>query len=80
MSTILDTIADAARKRTARSKQIIPAEEMIRQLYEYYLAYPERMPDEYQYFMTELSQPLERTVCDYIAGMSDHYAIKKPEG
>ena len=30
MSTILDTIADAARKRTARSKQIIPAEEMIR--------------------------------------------------
>ena len=30
MSTILDTIADAARKRTARSKPIIPAEEMVR--------------------------------------------------
>lgn len=30
MSTILDTIADAARKRTARAKQIVPAEEMIR--------------------------------------------------
>ena len=52
------------------------AEEMIRQLFEYYLACPERMPDEYQFFMKELGQPLERTVCDYIAGMSDHYAIR----
>ena len=52
------------------------AEEMIRQLYEHYKAHPEQMPEEYRSFMEDLKQPLERTVCDFIAGMSDQYAIR----
>ena len=52
------------------------AEEMIRQLYEYYKQRPEQMPEEYRYYMEKLGQPLERTVCDFIAGMSDQYAIR----
>ena len=52
------------------------AEEMIRQLYEHYKAHPEQMPEEYRSFMEDLGQPLERTVCDFIAGMSDQYAIR----
>ncbi len=52
------------------------AEEMIRLLYEYFLSHPREMPEEYQYFMNECGQSLERTVCDYIAGMSDQYAIR----
>ena len=34
------------------------------------------MPEEYRFYMDELGQPLERTVCDFIAGMSDQYAIR----
>jgi len=34
------------------------------------------MPEEYQYFMSECKQSIERTVCDYIAGMSDQYAVR----
>ena len=49
---------------------------MIARLYEYFLKYPEQMPEEYRYFMSELDQPIERTVCDYIAGMSDQYAVR----
>ena len=52
------------------------AEEMIRQLYEYYKKRPEQMPEEYRFYMEQLGQPLERTVCDFIAGMSDQYAIR----
>ena len=52
------------------------AEELIRQLYEYYKKRPEQMPEEYRFYMDELGQPLERTVCDFIAGMSDQYAIR----
>ena len=37
------------------------------------------MPEEYQSFMRDLGQPMERTVCDFIAGMSDQYAIKTYE-
>ena len=55
------------------------AEQMIAQLYEYYLRRPEEMPEEYQSFMRDLGQPMERTVCDFIAGMSDQYAIKTYE-
>lgn len=60
---------------SAPKAEEVKAQEMIRQLYEYFCAHPSAMPREYQYFMTELRQPLERTVCDYIAGMSDQYAI-----
>lgn len=52
------------------------AQEMIRQLYEYFRLHSEQLPEEYQYFRTVLGQPLERTVCDYIAGMSDQYAVR----
>ena len=53
------------------------AKELLHSLYDYYLAHSEKMPAEYQYFMNECAQGLERTVCDYIAGMTDQYAIEK---
>ena len=52
------------------------AEAMIGRLYSYFLEHPEQMPEEYRYFMSECKQPIERTVCDYIAGMSDQYAVR----
>lgn len=52
------------------------AEEMIRQLYEYFKLHTELLPEEYRFFMEQCGQPPERTVCDYIAGMSDQYAIR----
>ena len=55
------------------------AEQMIAQLYDYYLSHPEEMPEEYLGFIRDLGEPMERTVCDFIAGMSDQYAIKTYE-
>ena len=51
------------------------AKEMIQRLYEYYYAHPEAIPEDFQ---PQLSfDGMERTVCDYIAGMTDHYAVDK---
>ncbi len=50
---------------------------MIQELYRYYNEYPEQMPEEYQKLMTERGEPRERVVCDYIAGMTDLYSIRK---
>ena len=38
---------------------------------------PELLPEEYKQFLSKY--PVDRVVCDYIAGMSDSYAIDKFE-
>lgn len=51
------------------------AKDMLKQLYEYYVTHPEALPEDFQ---PQLSfDGMERTVCDYIAGMTDNYAVDK---
>lgn len=58
----------------AKSEEV-RAEKMIVVLYEYYMSHPEEMP-ELQKRMIENGTPVYRAVCDYIASMTDRYAIK----
>ena len=51
------------------------AKDMLRRLFEYYYAHPEALPEDFQPQMS--FDGLERTVCDYIAGMTDNYAVDK---
>lgn len=51
------------------------AQQMIVMLYQYYLDNIEKLPAEYHYLMEKRHEKKERVVCDYIAGMSDSYAI-----
>ncbi len=54
------------------------AKAMLQQLFEYYIAHPEALPEDFQ---PQLSfDGMERTVCDYIAGMTDNYAVHKYTG
>lgn len=51
------------------------AKDMLCRMFEYYITHPETMPEDFQ---PQLSfEGLERTVCDYIAGMTDNYAVDK---
>ena len=51
------------------------AKDMLQRLFEYYYAHPEALPED---FHPQLSfDGMERTVCDYIAGMTDNYAVDK---
>ncbi len=51
------------------------ARQMLQQLYEYYYENPDALPDGFQ---PQLSlEGMQRTVCDYIAGMTDKYAVDK---
>ena len=51
------------------------AKDMLRRLYEYYYSHPEAIPADFQ---PQLSfDGMERTVADYIAGMTDNYAVDK---
>lgn len=51
------------------------AEKLVRYLYDYYTADPRLLPDEFK-ALIERGEPEEKAVCDYIAGMSDDYAVK----
>ena len=51
------------------------AKDMLKRLYEYYYKHPEALPVDFQPQMT--FDGMERTVCDYIAGMTDKYAVDK---
>jgi dGTPase len=44
-------------------------------LFSFYLEHPERMPQ--QHAELALRQPRHRVVCDYIAGMTDHFLLRQ---
>jgi len=50
---------------------------LIRELFEFLIAHPDRMPA--AYLEDSAGQPLHRQVCDYIAGMTDGYFIRTCE-
>ena len=53
------------------------AENIVKELFLYYMEHPERLPNEYVERMWYTGETQERSVCDYIAGMTDQYAISK---
>ncbi|MFR5601777.1 MAG: deoxyguanosinetriphosphate triphosphohydrolase [Lachnospiraceae bacterium] len=55
------------------------AQQLIVDLYEYYMDHVDRLPKEYIRMMETRGEKKERVVCDYIAGMSDSYAIDQFE-
>ena len=50
---------------------------MITNLYEYYVRNPKLLPKGYLDTVERRGESKERAVCDYIAGMTDSYAVKK---
>ena len=52
------------------------AKEMLERLFRYYMKQPQQMPVQYT-DMIAAGEKQDRAVCDYIAGMTDQYAIEK---
>lgn len=52
------------------------AEKMVKNLYGYYMDQIENLPNEYLMLMDAGKGSKERIICDYIAGMTDNYAVK----
>lgn len=51
------------------------AERVIKEVYAYFAEHPELIPEEYSCLYFEKKENLPRIVVDYIAGMSDRYAL-----
>ena len=57
----------------------IKAINMITNLYNYYVEHTEALPELYLDAIEKRKESRERVVCDYIAGMTDTYAVEKFE-
>jgi len=62
---------------SAAKKDETKAQNIVKQLYEYIKENPEHLPDEYSRMLSKFD--IDRVVCDYVAGMTDRYAVKKFE-
>jgi dGTPase len=51
------------------------ARRVVRFLFEHYLAHPEALTSDF----TRPEDPLVRRVADYVAGMTDHFALRAAE-
>ncbi len=53
------------------------AERLLEQLFIYYEQHPEYLPQEYLIRLEKMNEPSYLVICDYIAGMTDRYAVSK---
>lgn len=72
MEALLEFLFATVYKNPVVKSEESKAEEMLATLYRHYTANPDELPDGYR---DETRGSIERRVCDYIAGMSDVYAV-----
>ena len=51
------------------------ADRVLRALFEAYIAEPAQLPDSIRERVDAMGEPIERPICDYIAGMTDRFAL-----
>ena len=51
------------------------AQDMLQALFEYFQKHPDELPDDFQSIRAE--EGVDRAVCDYIAGMTDPFAVEQ---
>jgi dGTPase len=74
MNTLRDFLFERVYEVRAMKKESERAREVVRSLYYYFLQNPHELPGEF------IGVGVERGVVDYIAGMTDHFALRKSEG
>jgi len=74
-NTLREFLFDRVYNMRATLAETEKAREVIRQLYKYFNEHEDRLPPEYSFY----SDDTERRVVDYIAGMTDQYALRMAE-
>ena len=75
MEALRNFMFERVYKNPVAKGEEVKARHILQELYGYYIKHPEALPADFQ---PQLSfDGMERTVCDYIAGMTDKYAMYK---
>ncbi len=79
MKELRDFMFDNVYTNPKAKSQEAKGKKLLRELYEYYKLHIEELPVNFRNMVTEKGEPLNLVICDYIAGMSDQYAVSKFE-
>ena len=74
-NTLRDFLFDRVYNVHSAQKEAARAREVVRLLYNYFAEHEDRLPPAYRRYREEK----ERKVVDYIAGMTDQYALRMAE-
>ena len=74
-NTLRDFLFDRVYSQSSAEEEAEKARDVIRSLYEYFNKHEDKLPSEYSL----CSDEIERRVVDYIAGMTDQYALRTAE-
>ena len=75
MLTLKDFMFDSVYTNPLAKGEEGKAQDMLRRLFEYYRSSPDELPDDFQTIRAE--EGTDRAVCDYIAGMTDPFAVER---
>ena len=75
MLTLKDFMFDSVYTNPLAKGEEGKAQDMLRRLFEYYRSSPDELPDDFQAIQAE--EGTDRAVCDYIAGMTDPFAVER---
>ena len=75
MLTLKDFMFDSVYTNPLAKGEEGKAQDMLRRLFEYYRSSPDELPDDFQAIRAE--EGTDRAVCDYIAGMTDPFAVER---
>lgn len=73
VSSLRDFLFENVYKSSEKYVEEEKGEHVIREMFKYFINHTQKLPEEYKNFLSSYSK--EQVVCDYIAGMSDPYAV-----
>lgn len=73
-----DFLTERVYRGPAAAAEVVKAKRLVQALYEHYLAHPGEISPEYQELIAR-ADPIGRVVGDFLAGMTDRYAIRLAE-
>ena len=75
MSALRDFMYEAVYRNPVAKGEEGKAQDMLQALFEYFQTHPDELPDDFQSIRAE--EGVDRAVCDYIAGMTDPFAVEQ---
>ena len=78
LNVLKDFLTERVYRGPASAPEMQKAQRLLKALFAYYLDHPEEVSEEYRALMTQ-GEPVARVVGDFLAGMTDRYAIRLAE-
>jgi len=78
LNALKDFLTERVYHGPSAAGEVAKAKRLVRALYDYYHDHPEEISPEYQELITQ-GDPVGRVVGDFLAGMTDRYAIRLAE-